>query len=182
MATHIGLLRAVNLPGHNKVGMKELCGLLPELGLEDGRSLLQSGNLVFRTGGGRTSARLERALEDAARARLGLETDFFVRTAADWTAMMAANPFPDEARRDPSHLLVMFLKAAPDRDRVTALERAIAGREMVRVNGRHAYFTFPDGIGPSRLTSKVIEKNLETRGTGRNWNTVLKLAALMTSD
>ena len=142
VGTHIGLLRAVNLPGHNKVGMKELCGLLAELGLQDGRSLLQSGNLVFRVARGRTSAHLELALEDAARARLGLQTDFFVRTAADWKAMMAGNPFPDEARRDPSHLLVMFLKSAPDRDRVAALKRAITGREMVRINGRHALLHF----------------------------------------
>jgi len=37
---------------------------------------------------------------------------------------------------------------------------------------------YPDGIGRSRLTSAVIENKLGTRGTARNWNTVLKLAAL----
>src|SRR5262245_35172773 len=46
MTTHIGLLRAVNLPGHNKVGMPDLCRMLSELGLKDARSLLQSGNVV----------------------------------------------------------------------------------------------------------------------------------------
>jgi uncharacterized protein (DUF1697 family) len=37
---------------------------------------------------------------------------------------------------------------------------------------------YPDGIGRSRLTNRVIETKLDTRGTGRNWNTVLKLAEL----
>jgi uncharacterized protein (DUF1697 family) len=48
----------------------------------------------------------------------------------------------------------------------------------VRATGRHAYIVYPDGIGRSRVTSTLIEKTLGTRGTGRNWNTVLKLGAL----
>ena len=177
MTIHIGLLRAINLPGHNKVNMADLRGLLDELGLEDGKSLLQSGNLVFRSDAG-TSTQLERLLEDAAQKRLGLETDFFVRTAADWKAVIAGNPFPEEAQRDPSHLLVMFLKKAPDREHTTSLQGAIKGREVVRIKDRQAYIVYPDGIGRSRLTTAVIEKSLGTRGTGRNWNTVLKLGAL----
>jgi uncharacterized protein (DUF1697 family) len=40
------------------------------------------------------------------------------------------------------------------------------------------YVVYPDGIGPSKLTGGVIDRALATRGTARNWNTVLKLAAL----
>jgi uncharacterized protein (DUF1697 family) len=177
MTTHIGLLRAVNLPGHNKVGMAELRDLLAALGLENGRSLLQSGNLTFRSDA-RTSSQLERMLEHEVEKRLGLKTDFFVRTAADWKGVIADNPFPEEAERDPGHLLVMFLKNTPDRENVTALQKAITGRELIRVKGPHAYMVYPDGIGRSRLTNALIEKMLGTRGTGRNWNTVLKLGAL----
>ena len=72
----------------------------------------------------------------------------------------------------------MFLKDAPDREQVTALQKAITGREVVRAKGRHAYVVYPDGIGRSRLTSALIEKKLTTRGTGRNWNTVVKIGAL----
>jgi uncharacterized protein (DUF1697 family) len=178
MTIHIGLLRAVNLPGHNKIGMAHLRELLAALGMQDVRSLLQSGNLVFRSDV-HTVAQLERVLEHGAAKRLGLETDFFVRTASDWKAVIAGNPFPEEAERDPGHLLVMFLKEAPNREHVTALQRAIKGREVVRAKGRHAYVVYPDGVGRSRLTSALIEKKLATRGTGRNWNTVLRLGALV---
>ncbi|PYM07117.1 MAG: hypothetical protein DMD82_06565 [Candidatus Rokuibacteriota bacterium] len=177
MSVHIGLVRAINLAGRNRVAMADLRKLLRGLGLEDVRSLLQSGNLVFRSDA-HTSAQLERLLEDAAKHRLGLETDFFVRTARDWKAVIAGNPFPREAERDPGRLLVIFLKDAPDRDGVKALESAITGREVVRAKGRHAYIVYPDGVGRSRLTSALIEKKLGVRGTGRNWNTVLKLGAL----
>ena len=175
--TYIGLLRAVNLPGHNKVGMADLRELLTGLGMQGVRSLLQSGNVVFRDVSG-APAQLEPLFENAAAKHLGLEADFFVRTLDDWKGVIAGNPFPEEAKRDPSHLVVMFLKEAPDREAVRALQRTITGREVVRAKGPHAYIVYPDGIGRSRLTSAVIEKKLGGRGTGRNWNTVLKLGAL----
>jgi len=177
MTLHVALLRAVNLPSHNKAGMAELRKLLAELGFEDVQSLLQSGNLVFRSES-RTSGQLEGLLEAEAKKRLGLETDFFVRTASEWKTLVAGNPFPEEAERDPGHLIVMFLKAEPDAKDVAALQAAIKGREVVRAKGRHAYIVYPDGIGRSRLTNVLIEKKLGTRGTGRNWNTVLKLGAV----
>lgn len=177
MAIHIGLVRAINLAGHNKVTMADLRRLLADLGLHDAQSLLQSGNLVFRSDVG-TPAQLERTLEAGAEASLGLRTEFFVRTANEWKAVVAANPFPDEARRDPQHLLVMLLKEPAAPAAVRALQDAIAGREMVRANGRQAYIVYPDGIGRSRLTTALIEKKLGTRCTGRNWNTVIKLGEL----
>ncbi|PYV08398.1 MAG: hypothetical protein DMG07_25950, partial [Acidobacteria bacterium] len=164
--------------GHKQVAMSDLRDLLSQLGFMDARSLLQSGNLVFRSNA-RTGVNLERLLEAEAEKRLGLRTDFLVRSAEEWKAVVARNPFPDEAERDPAHLLVMFLKDAPDVKNVEALQAAITGPELVRAQGRQAYIVYPSGIGRSRLTSTLIEKKLATRGTGRNWNTVLKLGALV---
>jgi uncharacterized protein (DUF1697 family) len=175
--THVGLLRAVNLGSHNKVAMSDLRTLMAAMGLQDGQTLLQSGNVVFRANG--ANQRLEDLLQAAAARRLGLKTDFFVRTAKEWKAIIADNPFAEEARSDPGHLVLMALKDAPDRASVTALQGAIKGREVVRAKGRAAYITYPDGIGRSRLTIALIEQKLGTRGTARNWNTVLKLGALV---
>ena len=178
MTTLIALLRAVNLPGHKSVAMSDLREFATELGFADVRSILQSGNLVFRSQT-RSCARLERVLETEAENHLGLKTDFFVRTAEEWQSVIARNPFTEEARRDPGHLLVMFLKDAPEMKAVKALQAAIKGREVVRsAGGRHIYIVYPDGVGRSKLTNAVIEAKLGTRGTGRNWNTVLKLGAL----
>jgi uncharacterized protein (DUF1697 family) len=177
MAIHIGLLRAVNLAGHNKVAMGDLRELLTRLGMQDTRTLLQSGNVVFRSDGGSTTE-LEHLLEDATEERLGFRTDFFVRTATEWKAIIASNPFPKEAELAPNHLLVVLLKESPDRSAVAALQKAITGREVLRATGRQAYIVYPDGIGRSRLTTALIEKKLGTRGTARNWNTVVKLGIL----
>jgi uncharacterized protein (DUF1697 family) len=173
----IALLRAVNLGPHNRVPMAELKTLIEASGFNGARTLLQSGNAVF--GGGRSSAAIERTLEQATAKRLGVTTDYFVRSAAEWEAMIAANPFRAEAKRDPGHLLAMPLKAAPKAAQVKALAAAIKGREYVEIVGRELYLVYPDGVGNSKLTITLIERTLETRGTGRNWNTVLKLAALV---
>jgi uncharacterized protein (DUF1697 family) len=177
MPIQIALLRAINVGGRAPVAMADLRHLLTQLGLLEPQSLLQSGNLVFRSGPG-TGADLERLLEAEAEKRLRLRTDFFVRTATQWKAVIASNRFRREAERDPSHLLVMFLKDVPDAGSVEALQAAITGREVVRAEGRQLYIVYPDGIGRSRLTGTLIEKKLGGRGTARNWNTVLKLAAL----
>lgn len=179
MTTYIGLLRAINLAGRNVVPMAGLREMLSRLGLTEPRSLLQSGNVLFQCRP-RTAAQLEKTLEAELKKQFAVETDFMVRTAEEWAALIERNPFPKEAAGDPGHLLVFCLKDAPGAARVKALQAAVKGREIVRAVGRQAYIVFPDGVGRSRLTSAVIEKHLGTRGTGRNWNTVVKLHALTT--
>ena len=177
MPACIALLRAVNLGSHNKVTMADLRAFVEKLGGEDVKTVVQSGNLVFRSAVA-SPTKLEQQLEAEAAKRLGLTTDFFVRTAKEWDTIVAANPFPKMAKDDPSHLVMMTLREAPAAKAVDELRAAIKGREQVKTNGREAYFTYPDGIGDSKLTIAIIEKKLGTRGTARNWNTVLKLGAL----
>ncbi len=77
----VALLRAVNLGAHNKVAMSDLRDLLSRLGFEEPRSLLQSGNLVFRAARP-VGASLESLLETETEKTLHLRTEFFVRGAA----------------------------------------------------------------------------------------------------
>jgi len=177
MTTYIGLLRAINLGPHNRVAMGALRDMCATIGLDEARTLLASGNLVFRSRIA-SSDKLEQALEAASTKHLGVTTDYFVRSAEEWKAIIKANPFPKEAKSDPGHLLLMCLRNAPTAPRVAALRAAIKGREIVKATGKQAYFVYPDGVGRSKLTIQVIEKALGTRGTARNWNTVLKLGEL----
>jgi len=177
MPTYIALLRAVNLGGATQVSMTALRELLTRMGFDDVRSVLQSGNLVFRTEGA-SASELELRLESQVEETLKLHTDFFVRTEAEWRAIIAQNPFPREAERDPGHLLVTALKLAPKVKEWKALQAAIQGPERVNGLGRQAYIVYPDGTGRSKLTLRLIETKLGSRGTSRNWNTVNKLATL----
>jgi uncharacterized protein (DUF1697 family) len=176
----VALLRAINLAGHQPVAMADLRSLLTELGLRDPQSALQSGNLVFEAGK-QTGASLERLIEHELARQLDLRTDVMVRSAAEWASVVARNPFRNEGARDPARLVVVFLKSKPTADAFDALREAIVGPEILHGEGRQAYIVYPDGIGRSRLTAALIERKLATRGTARNWNTVMKLAALAAS-
>ena len=173
---HVALLRGINVGGNNRIAMADLCGLLEKLKLSRGRSLLLSGNLIFETDG-RSAAELERLLEAETEKRFKLRIDYFVRAADEWKKIVARNPFPREAKVDPSHLLVQFLKRAPEPKDAKDLE-AWPGPENIRTDGGLAYILYPTGIGRSKLTPPMLQKKLGS-GTGRNWNTVLKLAELL---
>ena len=178
MTTYIALLRAVNVGGHQAVSMSDLCAMLAKLGLASPRSLLQSGNLIFRSEA-RTGPALEALLETEAEKRLHLKTDFFVRSAKEWKDIVAHNPFRERAASDPAHLVVMFVKSAPSAQAVAALQAATTGPELIRARGKQVYIVYPDGIGRSRLTNSVLQTKLGTRGTARNWNTIRKLRELV---
>lgn len=177
MTTHVALLRAVNVAGTNAISMSDLRSFFEGLGFEDVRTLLQTGNVLFGAAA-QASSHLEGHLETEASKRIALETTFFVRTAAELKTVIAKNPYQAEARRDPGHLVVQFMKDAPLVASVKALQDAIAGPEYVTAIRKQLYVVYPDGIGRSKLTTKLIETRLGTRMTGRNWNTLLKLAAL----
>jgi uncharacterized protein (DUF1697 family) len=179
MALHIALLRAVNV-GRRKLAMAELKETFESLGFSDVRTILQSGNVLFGSAN-RSGAMVEAYLEAATEKRFKLSTDYFVRTVEEWNAIVAQNPFPREAADDPSHLLVLPLKSAPEKSALTALQASIQGREVVRAAGRELYVYYPDGIGESKLTVALIERKLQTRCTGRNWNTVLKIQSATAS-
>lgn len=176
MATYIALLRAVNVGGRSLL-MVDLRKTLAKLGFEGAKTLLQSGNVVL-TSDKRSTAELEKLLETGTEKHHKLQVDYIVRTAKEWADIIAANPYPNEAKSDPQRLVVSALKGAPKAGAEAALQAAIKGPETVRIIGRQAYLYYPDGQGTSKLTPAVIEKHLGTKGTARNWNTVLKLQAL----
>jgi uncharacterized protein (DUF1697 family) len=176
---YAALLRGINVGGAKKVPMADLRTLAASLGFSDPKTLLQSGNLVFDAKA--TAQHVEKKLETAVRDRFGFESKIVVRSAEDWPGIIERNPFAAEASRDPGRLIVLFLREAPPKSAEQALKKAIVGREVSRVIGREAYIYYPDGSGLSKLTVPVIEKSLATTGTGRNWNTTLKIAAALTS-
>jgi uncharacterized protein (DUF1697 family) len=173
----IALLRGVNLGGANRVAMADVRAALEAAGFSAVRSLLQSGNLVFQTERAE-NADIETRAEAALRERIGLKVEVVVRDPAAWQAMIAANPFPEVAETDPPPLDPVDLNTRPAPDAEAAMA-AIPGREQARLIGREAIIWYPDGQADTKLAGAALDRALGARGTARNWNTVLKLAALV---
>lgn len=176
MRKFVALLRAVNVGGTGKARSTDLKSAAESIGFRAVQPLLQTGNLIFEAEG--HPAILEARLEGALLARLSLRTEVMVRDAAEWDTIVENNPFAAAAVSDPGHLLVMVMKEEPLADGLAAL-KSHPGPERIEARGRELYIVYPDGVGRSKLNKDSAWKKLGSRGTGRNWNTVLKLAAAL---
>lgn len=170
----VALIRAINLGGHNVVRMEALRALHEELGLADVATYVQSGNVVFRAKT-RDVKNLERRIADSIESSHGFRTGVMVRTSAELRETIERNPFAGRKEIDPARLIVLFLAAAPQAACGAKLATIKVGREESRLIGRELYVYYPDGQGRSKFTVALIEKTLQTSGTGRNWNTITRL-------
>ena len=123
------LLRGINVGGHKRMKMAELRELLQEAGFTDVRTLLQSGNVVAGSELGEQAATA--AVEEAIRDRLGFDVEVVVRTGAELEAIVAADPFGDEAT-DPKRYVVLFLTRPPDADALQAIREKDFAPEAFR--------------------------------------------------
>ncbi len=166
------LLRGINLGPHKRVAMPDLRALLSEAGFGDVRTYVQSGNVVLSSSGSPSdvAAESERLIAD----RFGFEVDVIARTGEELAEVVARNPLADVAV-NPKRYQVSFLEAEPD---PAVLERVAALRaepERLVAIGRELYAWHPDGIGRSKLWSKLAGSGLGVRATARNWTTVTAL-------
>jgi uncharacterized protein (DUF1697 family) len=175
----VSLIRGINVGGNRTISMERLRAVHGAAGLDGARTLLQSGNVVF-VAGKKKRADLEATIATALADEMGVAVEVLVRTPDEIEAVLADNPLPAEAKADPSHLLVMFLKAPLDKAVGTKLTALPTVGELVHRGAEEVYLYYPPpaGIGRSKLTGAVIEKALGITGTARNWTTLTKLLAL----
>ena len=178
MPRSLALLRAVNVGGA-LLPMAELRAHLRARGFDDVATFIASGNVLVTSA--LTGPALEARIEAEVGARFGLRTDVIVRDAAEWTRLVDGNPLPDRAAAKPAGFVCMVLKTAPAPAGWERLQAEAPGPEEMRLAGRRLYVFYGDGLGRSKLTTAFIERRLSTRGTARNWNTVLKLHGLLAS-
>jgi uncharacterized protein (DUF1697 family) len=174
MAVVISLLRGVNVGTHNRVRMEQLRAVYESLGLRGVETYVQSGNIVFRTAA-RHLDPLARKIEAAILRDCSVRTVAVLRTCAEWRDAIARNPFAGRAGIDPAHLLVSFLSGNPGDEARRNVLAIPAGPEELRIEGRELYVYYPNGLARPKLSMTMVEKMLATVGTGRNWNTVIKL-------
>jgi len=169
----VALVRGINVGG-KVVPMERLRALFAEHGLEDVRTYIQSGNLVFSATG--TAALIARKTAAAFAEEFGIDVPVIVRTASQWKAYLA--PPKAFAHEPPNRVALGLSKKAPHKDAPRLLaERAKAG-ERVELAGDALWVHYPEGMGRTELTPARIDKAVGSPTTARNLNTVRKLAEL----
>ncbi len=89
--TYIALLRGINVAGKNPVKMVVLKEIFEEVGFQNVRTYVQSGNVIFRAT--EASADISQILESALQKKLGLAIPVVVRTKIQMEAVLRGNPF-----------------------------------------------------------------------------------------
>ncbi|WP_374598760.1 DUF1697 domain-containing protein [Brevundimonas sp.] len=174
MTHRIILFRGMNTGGVRAPVDKQRA-MAEAMGLKNPRTLLASGNLVVESG--KTPAVLEADIEAAMEKTFGLKIAAMVRTSEQWSDLIAANPFPAEAAAHPAKVLAMVMKDGIKPGALEACRELAEGGEAVEAVNGVLYFWFPNGQGQSGIFKKATPRMLGM-GTGRNWNTVLKLVEM----
>jgi uncharacterized protein (DUF1697 family) len=177
-ATHVALLRGINVGGKNMLSMKALAGLCEAEGCSCVRTYIQSGNVLFRAPKAR-AARLAAALAARIERDHGLTVPVVLRTVSELEQVARSNPFLP--RSPAAELHVMFLADEPSKTALAGLDLRRSPPDTFVVVGREVYLRLPNGAARTKLSNAWFDGRLATTSTMRNWRTVLELVALARS-
>ena len=166
MATHVALLRGINVGGRNKVPMAELREVVSSLGHTGVTTYIQTGNVLF-TAAESDTAKLASSLEAAITGAFGVKSSVVVLSRDELAQILDRNPYPDEPNPRLVHVVFLNAELPPDLlDRIKAAESASAAkgsRDTVAAIGPALYVHTPDGFGPSEL-AQVLFRIIGTPG------------------
>lgn len=177
VATHLALLRGVNVGGKNCLPMKDLAEIFAKAGCADVRTYIQSGNVLFRASRGVAEPLAAQITEQIA-SRFGYRIPVVLRTVGELAAAIRDNPFI-KSGAPPETLHVYFLAGRPSASAVDSLDPDRSKPDAFVVYGREIYLRLPKGMARTKLSNAYFDSKLATTSTARNWRTVLKLFELM---
>ena len=171
----IALFRGLNVGGHNQLPMQELTMTLENLGLQNIKTYIQSGNVVFDSE--ETSKPvLKEKICQVIQQKYGFSPLVMLLSPDELEKAITSNPFP-EAEEEPKTLHVYFLESTPQDPDLAHLEAVRRSNERFSLHDHVFYLHAPDGIGRSKLAASV-EKALGVPATARNWRSVNKIYSL----
>lgn len=176
---YIALLRAINVGGKSTLPMKVLATILGDLGCENVRTYLQSGNAVFMSKDNDT-LRLSCSIGEAVRRQCGFEHTVLLLQPEKIEKAITDNPFP-EAEPDYKALYVRFLASIPKHPDLKALEELKRDGERFQLKGKVFYLFAPNGEGGSKLAANT-ERLIGVPLTDRNWKTLCTLRDMVTNE
>jgi uncharacterized protein (DUF1697 family) len=172
--TYVALLRGINLGGHKIVKMDRLRKTFGQLGFEDVKTYIQSGNVVFKAPA-QAPERLAKRIEEKVLWQFGFPVPVVVKTADEIDEVIRNNPLVKEKGIDLSKLHVTFLWCAPEKTALKTLDALAAAPDQFRCSGQAIYLHCPNGYHETKLGNNVLEKMLKVGTTTRNWKTVNQL-------
>ena len=175
MTPCVALLRGVNVGRAKRIAMADLRALVEALGFADVRTLLNSGNVVFKATRPDVGKIAAAAIATAIETGFGFTVSVVMLTATTLDAIVAGNTL-HQATDQPSRFLVAFAADRASRARAGHLLDQTWAPEAIALGNEAVYLWCADGILESKLAAAFSRATGDV-ATARNWATVLKLQA-----
>ncbi|MFA1736151.1 DUF1697 domain-containing protein [Lysinibacillus fusiformis] len=180
MIDYVALLRGINVGGHNKIKMADLREALIPLGLQNIRTYIQSGNILFQST--ESEEVLQKQIHETIQINFDITSTVIIRTDEEFQHIVNNCPFSPQDIAEASatamgeSLHVALLPAAPtkeNRDKYLSYEN---DQERCVIIGREVYLLFYNSIRNAKLSQQLPK--LEVPATVRNWKTIMKLTSM----
>ena len=178
MQTYILLLRGINVGGHRKIKMAEFKTELQKIEMQEVKTYIQSGNIVFKYGKVAEST-LTTVIEGLILKKYGFEVSALVLTAENFADIFNNNPYLPERENEIEKLYCTLLYEIPEPFKIKTLEMVEASGDKFIIAGTCLYFYYENGYGKSKLNNPVVESKLKVKATTRNWKTMTKLIEMI---
>jgi uncharacterized protein (DUF1697 family) len=179
MTTYISILRGINVSGQKLIKMDALKKLVENLKLENVRTYIQSGNVIF-SGKETNEKELEEKIEKQIETDFGYQVPVIVLTAETLKQIIGQNPFSKYTEKESGFLHVTFLGDKPKEYYIKSIEDKKQEDEEIQCSDNAVYLYCPNGYGKTRLTNSFFEGKLKVKATTRNWKTTNELLAMAT--
>ncbi len=175
--TRIAFIRGINVGGKTTVPMAALRSALTDRGLQNVRTYIQSGNVVYDppAGSKHTAAALRSEggrIAGAVADMQGFMPAVMVLTVDAVTTHMASSPYADA---DPAKAFMVF--TADDTATLGDLEQYATNGEQWKLIDGVVHLHCPNGIGRSKLGGKLAA-SVKVPTTTRNLRTIAKVLEL----
>lgn len=175
MNTKIAILRGINVGGKRKILMADLKALCEELGLEQIKTYIQSGNVIFNSK--KENTELEDLLENAIAEKFGFIVPVIVRNSSEFETSISKNPF-FKKNADINRLHLTFLKEKPKNEYLEKVLSYHSDPDKFKIDEKEVFIFCEGKYHKTKLNNNFFEKKLKVGVTTRNWKTILKLIEL----
>lgn len=177
--TYLAILRGINVSGQKKIKMQDLRSLFESLGMQNVRTYIQSGNVIFESNiedKKELKAEIETRIEKQYKFHVPVE----LRTRLEWKEIVDGCPFaPIDVKTQGTKVLITFLSDEPTAGRLIEIKTYVHPPEQLIVKGREIYLNCPNGYGKTKLSNTFLERKLGVVATTRNWKSVVLLHELL---
>ena len=177
LITYVAFLRGINVSGKRKVPMVELRALCERLNLQDVKTYIQSGNIVFKSAIAQTID-LTNLLHNEIQKHFGFDVPVIVHSVDGLTQIIEKNPFIYQEDIAANKIYFVLLSNQPADELLEKLSTEIFENEEYAVVNNCMYLKCSLGYGKAKLNNNLIERKLKVLATTRNYRTMNKLQDL----